>query len=115
VAHGLNLNQIFTSRAYLIIKGRASFKKTFVKIKKSKKANFVFIEEPNVSQMLPVLIFKILGKKFLWIQGFANPPTPNFPVRLLLAQADIIIVKSRLQQLKLKNLGIDKSKIRYQQ
>ena len=61
-----------------------------------------------------VLTAKLMGKKFLWIQGFANPPKPNFLSRLLLSQADRIVVKSKNIADQLPALGINKTKIRYQ-
>lgn len=64
--------------------------------------------------MTAVLMARLMGKKFLWIQGFTNPPKPNFLSRLLLSQADKIIVKSKSVADKLTAFGIDKTKIRYQ-
>lgn len=62
--------------------------------------------------MTAVLLKRLLGKKFIWIQGFANPPKPNFISQLLLSQADRILVKSKKEAAKLKDLGIKFEKIR---
>ena len=95
----------------LIITAKATFKKTFQKIKKSPK-EFVWVEKPIVSQMAAALLIRLIGKKFLWIQNFENPPVPNFFARLLLNQADEIMVDSRRMAAKLKSLGVEKPKIK---
>ena len=106
------LNSIFTSKnSLLIIKANTTFKKTFKKIRKSRK-EFLLVEKPKPIQMLAVLIIRLLGQKFLWIQNFENPPTPSFFTRLLLNQADEIFVSSRKEAAKLKTLGIEKPRKR---
>ena len=62
--------------------------------------------------MIAVLLLKILGKKFFWVQNYKNPPVPNFFARLLISQADRIIVKDKKERDQLKSLGIEKSKIK---
>lgn len=109
------INQILNSHPRLLsIKGSTSFSKTLRKIKKAKNADFVWLEKPKLNQMACVLLTRLIGKKFIWIQNFENPPAPNFLTRLILAQTDKIIVRSKKDFLKLKNSGIDKSKIKYQ-
>ena len=76
--------------------------------------DFVWVRQAKINQMTAVLIAKLLGKKFFWIQNFANPPSLNFVTRLLLTQADRIVVNSQKHANKLKLLGIDKSKIKVQ-
>ena len=62
--------------------------------------------------MTAVLLLKILGRKFFWVQNFSNPPVPNFFARLLISQADRIMVKDKKEASQLKSLGIEKSKIK---
>lgn len=107
------LNQFFNSKASLLrIKANSSFAKTLKKVFKSKKADFVWVEKPKPLQMSAVLLNKIIGKKIFWIQSFSNPPVPNFFARLLLNQADEILVESRRIAAKLKSLGVEKPKIK---
>ncbi len=107
------LTKILNSpRNLLIIKGKTPFDKTFSKITKSKNADFVWVKKPLPSQMTAVILARISGKKFLWIQSFANPPEPSFVSRLLLNQADEIIVKSKAMATKLRRFGVDKPKVK---
>lgn len=99
-------------RNLLIIKGKATFDKTFTKIAKSKNSEFVWVKKPQAVQMAAVILARISGKKFLWIQSFSNPPEPSFICRLLLNQADEIIVSGSALARKLRRFGIDKPKIR---
>ena len=62
--------------------------------------------------MIAVLLLKILGKKFFWVQNYKNPPVPNFFARLLISQADRILVKDKKEAGQLKSFGIEKSKIK---
>ena len=62
--------------------------------------------------MTAVLLLKILGRKFFWVQNYKNPPVPNFFARLLISQADRILVKDKKEAGQLKSLGIEKSKIK---
>ena len=98
----------------ITIKGLTTFGQTFKKIKNSKKVDFVHVTKPVVSQMAAVISLRLLGRKFFWIQGFENPPTATFLTRLLLTQADRIIVTTKVDLNKLKSFGVEKSKIRYQ-
>lgn len=96
----------------LVIKANYPFKKTFKKITKAKKIDFVFVEKANINQMFALLISRISGKKFIWIQAFSNPPTPNILARILLNQTDTILLSSKKLAGKLRGLGVDKPKIR---
>lgn len=107
------LESIINSKGNLLtIKGRAAFKKIYKKITKSKKVEFVWCASPIKKQMLAILLARLAGKKFLWIQSFSNPSAPDFVTRLLLDQADEIIVNSRITAAKLRKLGVDKPRIR---
>ncbi len=97
-----------------IIGPRVTFGKIFRKINRAKNCEFVWVKKARTDQMTAVLILKIIGKKFLWIQSFENPPAPTFITKLLLSQADRIIVDSRKDANKLKSFGINKSNIRLQ-
>lgn len=106
------INSILSSKNnLLIIRANSNFKKTFKRIKKSNK-EFLFVEKPKANQMFAILLSRLLGQKFLWIQNFGNPPIPNFLTRLLLNQSDEIFVSSRKEAAKLKALGIDKPRKR---
>lgn len=98
----------------LSVGANSSFKKTYQKIKKSKNIDFVFIQKPKSEQMFAVVLSRLMGKKFMWIQNFQNPPIANFAEKLLLAQADKVIVSSKKDFNNLKGFGVEKSKIRYQ-
>jgi len=91
---------------------RSSFGQTFKKIVTSKNIGFVWLNRPKINQMTAVLLLKILGRKFFWVQKYKNPPVPNFFARLLISQADRIIVKDKKERDQLKSLGIEKSKIK---
>ena len=99
-------------RNLLIIKGKTTFDKTFTKIINSKNSQFVWVKQSVATQMAAVILARIIGKKSLWIQSFSNPPEPSFVCRLLLNQADEIIVSGSALARKLKKFGIDKPKIR---
>lgn len=79
-----------------------------------KTPDYIILEKPNASQMTAVLISRLAGKNFVWIQGFGNPPTPNILTKLLLTQADRIVAKNKKDIRKLIDLGIKKSKIKLQ-
>jgi len=96
------------------IKGNISLSKILSKIKKTKNIDYVWVQKPKINQMSAVLMSRILGKKFFWIQNFDNPPVPNFLSRLLISQADNIIVAGKREFAKIKNMGVDKSKIKIQ-
>ena len=96
----------------LNISARSSFGQTFKKITASKNISFVWLAKPRINQMTAVLLLKILGKKFFWVQNFSNPPVPNFFARLLISQADRIMVKDKKEKDQLKSFGIEKSKIK---
>ncbi|MCR4325148.1 MAG: hypothetical protein NUV69_05710 [Candidatus Curtissbacteria bacterium] len=110
-----NVKQIITilnSRSHLlIIKANSSFTQTFQKIKNGKKIDFIFVKKPKARQMTAVQLLRLGGKRFLWIQGFSNPPKPNLVTRFLLSQSDRLVVDSKEDLEKLKKLGIPKSKI----
>jgi len=91
---------------------RSSFGQTFKKIITSKNIGFVWLNRPKINQMTAVLLLKILGRKFFWVQNYKNPPVPNFFARLLISQADRILVKDKKEAGQLKSLGIEKSKIK---
>ncbi|MDO8487074.1 MAG: hypothetical protein Q7S45_02175 [Candidatus Curtissbacteria bacterium] len=96
----------------LTIKEHTSFGQTFKKIKNRKRFDFIWIQKPKPQQMAAVLLSRLSGKKFFWIQGFENPPVPKFVTRLLLQQSDRIIVSSTHNRYKLWKLGIGGPKIR---
>lgn len=107
------LNQIQLTKPHLLTIGvKTTFGKTFSKIQKSKNIDFILVQKAQVNQMTAVLISSLLGRRFFWIQNFTNPPQPNFLVRLLLSQADRIIVESSKEATKLKSLGINKDKVK---
>ena len=92
---------------------RSSFGQTVKKIISSKNIGFVWLTKPKINQMAVVLLLKILGRKFFWVQNYKNPPVPNFFARFLISQADRILVKSKKEADQLKSFGISKSKIKY--
>ena len=94
------------------ISPRSSFGQTFKKIITSKNIGFVWLNKPKINQMTAVLLLKILGRKFFWVQNYKNPPAPNFLARLLISQADRILVKDKKEKAQLESLGIEKSKIK---
>lgn len=98
----------------LRIGANASFSKIIKKIKKNKKADIILVEKPNPKQMLAVQTSRLMGEKFIWAQSFSNPPVPGFATKLLLNQADTILVSSKKMAAKLHSFGIDKPKIRIQ-
>lgn len=107
------LSNILNSQANILtIKGEAPFAKTFSKIIKSKNIDFVWIQKALPAQMAAVVVTRLAGRKFLWIQSFSNPPEPSFITRLLLNQADEILVKSRAMAAKMKKFGVDKPRIK---
>ncbi|MEK9146701.1 MAG: hypothetical protein AAB639_00720, partial [Patescibacteria group bacterium] len=122
----LNSNQIFCvsyvktptiisklRSTFLVMKDKKSLAST-LKLIKSKNPDYLIIEKPHASQMAAALLLRLAGKKFIWIQNFQNPPVPNFFSKILLAQADKIIVANLGDLNKLKSWGIKKSKIHTQ-
>ena len=97
----------------LNISVRSSFGKTFKKIMSSENISFVWLAKPKTNQMAAVLLWRIFGRKFFWVQNFSNPPAPNFISRLLISQADRIMAKDKKEANQLKSFGIEKSKIKY--
>ena len=95
----------------LIIKEHTGFTKTLNKLDKSKH-DFVLVQKPKARQMSAVLLARLWGKKFYWLQSFSNPPVPSLYAKLLLAQADRIIVENRKDMFKLLKFGVNKHKIR---
>ncbi len=109
------LTPSFKLRTNLLnIKAHYSFSKTYLKIKNSNKVDFVMVHKPFSSQMLAVILNRLSGKKFVWVQNFQNPPVANFLEKLLLAQADKIMVSSKGDFYKLKSFGVAKGKVHYQ-
>ena len=98
----------------LAIKANTTFGQTLSKIQKAANLDFVYVRRPIIHQMAAVLLKRLTGKKFIWIQGFSNPPRPNFFSTLFLAQADRILAKSQKEITKLKDLGIKFDKIKLQ-
>lgn len=108
-------NQKLLLAAYpkiLTIKEHTSFGQTYKKIKNRKRFDFIWVQKPQSRQMAAVLLTRLCGKKFFWIQGFENPPAPKFLSRLLLNQSDRIIVNSSHYRYKLWKLGISGPKVR---
>ena len=101
-----------SSQNLLIVKEHTSFKKIFKKIKHSRNKDFVFVAKPKANQMAAVVLARLSGKNFYWIQNFSNPPKPNLLTRLLLNQADTVLVKSKKVAAELHGQGIDKPKIK---
>lgn len=106
------LNSILNPNNTLTLGASTSFKKILERLNKSKHFEAVWVKKPNASQMAAVILIRLTGKKFMWIQGFSNPPVPSFFTRLMLNQADIIVVSSAKNIRKLKNFGVDKPKIK---
>ncbi|MEX2027994.1 MAG: hypothetical protein WD988_00660 [Candidatus Curtissbacteria bacterium] len=96
----------------LTIKEHTSFGQTYKKINSKKMLDFVWVQKPKPAQMAAVMAARLSGKKFFWIQGFENPPVPRFITKLLLIQADRIIVNSNHNKYKLQKLGIIGPKVR---
>jgi len=96
----------------LSISVRSSFGQTFKKIAASKNTSFVWLAKQKTNQMAAVLLWRIIGRKFFWVQNFSNPPAPNFISRLLISQADRIMAKDKKEADQLKSFGISKSKIK---
>lgn len=108
------LNSILNPKNTLTLGASTSFKKILDKLNKSKHYEAVLVKKPSASQMAAVILARLSGKKFIWIQSFSNPPVPSFISRLMLNQADIIIVTKRENIKKLKSLGVDKPRIKFQ-
>lgn len=108
------LNSILNPKNTLTLGASTSFKKILDKLNKSKHFEAVWVKKPNPSQMGAVILIRLSGKKFLWIQNFSNPPVPSFITRLMLNQADIIVVTKKENIKKLKSLGVDKPRIKFQ-
>lgn len=100
------------SQNLLIVKEHTSFKKIFRKVKHDKKKDFVFVVKPKASQMAAMVLARLSGKNFYWIQNFSNPPKPSLLARLLLNQANTILVKSKKAAAGLRGQGVDKPKIK---
>ena len=103
------------SQNLLIVKEHTSFKKIFRKVKHDKKKDFVFVEKPQAAQMAAVILARLSGKNFYWIQNFSNPPVPSFLTRLLLNQSDTVVVKSKKFAASLRSQGVYKPKIKVAQ
>jgi len=103
---------VLSSKNVLAIRANTSFKKILKKIHNNKKADYILMEKARPTQMAAILASRLMGKKFIWAQNFSNPPIPSFLTKLLLNQADIVIVSSKKMAAKLHAFGIDKPKIR---
>jgi hypothetical protein len=109
-----NFKPAFAANSQILtIKEHTSFGQVLTKIKKIKNTDFVVIEKPKIGQMAAVLLLKIAGKKFIWLQNFSNPPIPNVFAKLLLSQADSIVVRDKKNYYRLRSYGIKSTKIRY--
>ena len=95
----------------LTIRQSNSFGQIIKKIRKSKKNEFVWVEKPMLSQMIAVLLARLTGAKFVWIQEFSNPPTPNLIIRFILTQCDQLMVKNRADATKLKSFGVKPGRV----
>jgi hypothetical protein len=109
-----NFIPVLSSKNMLSIGPNASFGKTLKKINHNKKADVVWVQKPNPSQMSAILTARLAGKKFLWIQSFSNPPIPGLFTKLLLNQSDILMVTSKKMAAKVRGFGVNKPKIRIQ-
>lgn len=109
-----NFIPVLSSKNMLSIGANTSFKKTLKKINHNKKADVVWVQKPSPAQMSAILIARLAGKKFLWIQSFSNPPAPGLFTKLLLNQSDTLLVTSKKMAAKLRGLGVNKPKIRIQ-
>jgi len=108
------LNSIVNPKNTLTLGASTPLRKILKKLNKSKHFEAVWVKKPSASQMAAVIIARLSGKKFIWIQSFSNPPVPSFVTRLMLNQADIIIVAKRENIKKLISLGVDKPRIKFQ-
>lgn len=112
VANVKNSSSLFSSKNLLNIRASVPFSKIIKKINHNKKADVILVERAKPSQMTGVLLARLLGKKFIWVQSFSNPPVPSFYTKMILNQADIILVTSKKMAAKLHSFGVDKPKIR---
>src|SRR5438093_583971 len=102
------LNQILNSKSTLLtIKAQTSFNKTIKKLKE-RSFDFIIVEKPEALQMTAILIMRLIGHKFFWIQNFENPPIPTLITKILLNQADRIVVENRANYIKVVKFGINK-------
>ncbi|MBI2012781.1 hypothetical protein HYS90_02530 [Candidatus Curtissbacteria bacterium] len=107
------LRQILSAKPRILtIREKISFGQTLSKIANCKNIDFILVQKPKAQQMTAVLAARIIGKKFVWIQNFANPPAPNFFSRLLISQTDRIMVKKKKDRDALISFGISPSKIK---
>ncbi len=108
------LNLSLSSRSLLLtIRASTSFRQTINKIKKAKQIDFIVVEKPKPAQMAAILITRLSGHKFFWVQNFQNPPVPSLATKILLNQADRIVVANKTNYTKAIKLGLDKKKIRF--
>lgn len=95
----------------LTIRQSTPFGQIIKKLHKGKKVEFVWVEKPKPKQMSAILFSRLIGKKFVWIQEFENPPIANFLTRFMLTQCDQIMVKSRKDAIKLKTFGVKSGRV----
>lgn len=114
VSHVKLQKPFLSSRPNLFqIKESTSFNQILTKLRETKTPRIIWLPKPAPNQMAAVLVARILGKRFIWIQGFSNPPKANFIAKILIAQADEIVAKSKKDATKLRAFGISPDKIRY--
>lgn len=95
----------------LTIRHSNRFGQIIKKLLKGKKVEFVWVEKPKPAQMSAILLSRLLGKKFVWVQEFTNPPKANFVTRFILTQCDQIMVKNRKDAMKLKSFGVKSGRV----
>ena len=96
----------------LQIKEHTTFGQTYNLIRHEKQLDIVWVKKPDPQQMSAVLLHKLTGRKFHWVQNFENPPIAGTWSQILISQADRIIVTTRRDYNKLRRYGIRISKIR---
>ncbi len=96
----------------LQIKEHTTFGQTYNMIRYEKQLDIVWVEKPLPAQMSALLLHKLTGRKFLWVQSFQNPPLASNWSKILISQADRIIVTTRRDYNKLKRFGVNVNRIR---
>lgn len=96
----------------LQIKEHTPFGQTYSIIRKEKQLDIVWVKKPDPAQMSAVLLHKLTGRKFHWVQSFENPPVASTWSKILISQADRIIVTTRRDYNKLKRFGVNINKVR---
>jgi len=105
---------ILSSRPNLLtIRPSTPYTKIIKKIYKNPDLDFIHLEKAGATQMAAVITARLMGKKFYWIQEFANPPKASIITRFLLTQADKIFVHDRDDAIKLKKYGVKPGRVHY--